>query len=75
MKTYHLPVVVETDEDGIFIVSCPLFKGCHTYGKTIDEALSNLREVVEMCIEEQPLEEQNQFIGVREMVFSIPASA
>jgi predicted RNase H-like HicB family nuclease len=54
MKTYHLPVVVEIDEDGFFIVSCPLYKGCHSYGKTIDEALENLKEVVSMCIEEQP---------------------
>ena len=73
MKTYHLPIVVETDEDGIFIVSCPLFKGCHTYGKTIDEALSNLKEVVEMCLEEQPVNEGNKFIGIREMEFKIPA--
>jgi len=51
MKTYHLPVVVETDEDGIFIVSCPVFKGCHSYGNTIDEALDNLKEVVKMCID------------------------
>lgn len=75
MKTYHLPVVVETDEDGIFIVSCPLFKGCHTYGKTIDEALDNLKEVVEICISEQPIAEENKFIGVREMEFKIPARA
>ncbi|MGZ8557161.1 MAG: type II toxin-antitoxin system HicB family antitoxin [Chitinophagaceae bacterium] len=75
MKTYHLPIIVETDEDGIFIVSCPVFKGCHSYGKTIDEALNKLKEVVEMCIEEQPEVEQNKFIGVREMEFKIPASA
>jgi predicted RNase H-like HicB family nuclease len=55
MKTYHLPIVVEVDEDGIFIVSCPLFKGCHSYGKTIDEALVNLNEVVEICVEEKTL--------------------
>ena len=75
MKMYHLPVVVETDEDGIFIVSCPVFKGCHSYGSTIDEALGNLKEVVTMCIDEQPVEEQNKFIGVREMEFKMPASA
>ncbi len=69
MKTYHLPVVVEVDEDGFFIVSCPLYKGCHSYGKTIDEALENLKEVVAMCIEEQPSEELNKFVGVREMEF------
>lgn len=52
MKTYHLPVVVEIDENNVFIVSCPSFKGCHTYGKTIDEAMTNLREVIEICLEE-----------------------
>jgi len=52
MKTSHFPVVVEIDEDGIYIVSCHIFTGCHAAGKTIDEALIDLREVVEMCIEE-----------------------
>lgn len=69
MKTYHLPIVVEIDEDGFFIVSCPLYKGCHSYGKTIDEALENLKEVVAMCVEEEPLEEVNKFVGIREMEF------
>lgn len=69
MKTYHLPIVVEVDEDGFFIVSCPFYKGCHSYGKNIDEALDNLKEVIAMCVEEQPLEESNKFIGVREIEF------
>ena len=69
MKTYHLPIAVEVDEDGFFIVSCPLYKGCHSYGKNIDEALDNLKEVIAMCVEEQPLEESNKFIGVRELEF------
>jgi predicted RNase H-like HicB family nuclease len=75
MKTYHFPVVVETDEDGIYIVSCPTFKGCHSDGHTIDEALNNLREVIEICMEEQSAENINQFIGVREMEVTIPISA
>ena len=45
MKKMHLPIIVEIDEDGYYIVSCPLFKGCHSYGTTIDEALTNIREV------------------------------
>jgi len=43
------------DEDNYYIVSCPVFKGCHSYGKTIDEAMNNIREVVEMCVEEMPV--------------------
>ena len=47
----HFPILVEQDVDGIFIVSCPLFQGCHSYGKSIDEALSNIQEVIELCLE------------------------
>lgn len=75
MKTFHLPVVVEVDEDGIFIVSCPLYKGCHSYGKNIEEAVANLKEVAEMCIAEEQQTSSNQFIGVREMELTINASA
>jgi predicted RNase H-like HicB family nuclease len=75
MKKYHFPVVVETDEDGVYIVSCPTFKGCHSYGNTIDEAVENLREVIEICLEEQSPENINQFIGVREMKVIVPISA
>ena len=48
----HFPILIEQDEDSIFIVSCPTFKGCHSYGNTIDEAISNIREVIELCLEE-----------------------
>jgi len=66
-KTLHLPILVEQDEDNIYIVSCPVFKGCHSYGETIDEALDNIKEVVEMCLEEEKSDEMNRFIGFREM--------
>lgn len=67
MKTLHVPILIETDEDGIFIVSCPQFKGCHTYGKTIDEALSRIKEVIELCSEETPFDTLNTFVGFREV--------
>jgi predicted RNase H-like HicB family nuclease len=67
MKKLHLPIIIEMDEDGYYTVSCPLFKGCHSYGETIDEALGNIREVIEMCLEETELEELNKFIGFREL--------
>ncbi|HGE72457.1 TPA: type II toxin-antitoxin system HicB family antitoxin [Candidatus Poribacteria bacterium] len=70
MEKLHLPIIVEIDEDGYYIVSCPLFKGCHSYGKTIDEVLANIREVIDMCLEETKLEELNKFVGFREMEVS-----
>jgi predicted RNase H-like HicB family nuclease len=67
MKKLHLPILIETDEDGIYIVSCPSFKGCHSYGKTIEEALKNIKEAIELCLEDSKPTEINKFIGFREM--------
>lgn len=65
----HLPILVEQDEDGVYIVSCPLFKGCRSYGHTIDEAMTNIREVIDMCLEEEEEKPNtlNQFIGYRDL--------
>lgn len=49
----QFPVFVEKDEEGFYVVECPLFKGCYSQGKTLDEALSNIREVIELCLEEK----------------------
>jgi len=67
MKKIHVPILIETDEDGIYIVSCPLFKGCHSYGKTIDEALSRIKEVIDICLEDSQPEQLNTFVGFREI--------
>jgi predicted RNase H-like HicB family nuclease len=66
----HLPIIIEQDEDNVYIVSCPAFKGCHSYGNTIEEAMKNLREVIEICLEEQQIDTSNKFIGFREMEIS-----
>jgi predicted RNase H-like HicB family nuclease len=67
MKILHLPLVIETDEDGVYIISCPTLSGCHSYGKTIDEALSNVKEAIDLCLEEINPNEINKFVGFREL--------
>ncbi|MCD4767313.1 MAG: type II toxin-antitoxin system HicB family antitoxin [Methanosarcinales archaeon] len=67
MNKLHLPIIVEIDEDGYYIVTCPIFKGCHSYGETIDEAMANISEVIDMCLEETEVEELNKFVGFREL--------
>ena len=53
----HLPLFIEKDEDGFYIVECPVLEGCYTQGKTIDEALINIREVIELILEEKKNQE------------------
>ncbi len=51
--TKQLPLIIEKDEDGIYVVECPLFDGCYSQGKTIDEALKNIREVLALVVKEK----------------------
>jgi len=53
MKSNKLPIFIEKDEDGIYVVECPLFRGCYSQGKTLDQALKNIKEVIGLCLEEK----------------------
>jgi predicted RNase H-like HicB family nuclease len=48
-----LAVVIERDEDGFYVASCPALKGCWSQGKTEEEALVNIREAMEGWLEAQ----------------------
>ena len=56
MKSYIFKIVVEEDafEDGriAYHAYCPALKGCHTWGHTYSEALANVREAVELYVED-----------------------
>lgn len=52
-KAHPLPLVIERDEDGFYVIECPIFSGCYSQGKTLDEALRNIREVIGLCLEEK----------------------
>lgn len=53
MKKHLLPILIEKDEDGYYVVECPLFSSCYTQGKTLDEAVKNIKEVIQICLEEK----------------------
>ena len=42
----HLLVVFQTDEDGWEVASCPTLPGCHSQGRTREEALANVQEAI-----------------------------
>ena len=51
-----LPVVLTPGEDGWIVAECPLISGCISQGRTRDEALANIREAIELCLETAPQE-------------------
>lgn len=51
MATYRFTIVVEQDEDGVYIASCPALQGCYSQGDTYDEAVENLKDAIRLHIE------------------------
>ena len=51
MPGYKFTVVVEKDEDGLYVASVPLLQGCYTQGETYEEALENIKDAIKLHIE------------------------
>jgi predicted RNase H-like HicB family nuclease len=69
MKPKDFFVVIERDEDGMYVGEVPQLKACYSQGETIDELMTNIREVIEMCLEELDQEEPStEFIGIQRLV-------
>jgi predicted RNase H-like HicB family nuclease len=47
----HLKVLISEGEDGWLVVQCPSIPGCISQGKNPQEALDNIREAIEGCME------------------------
>ena len=46
-----LNVILEQDEDNIWIVECPSIPGCISQGETKEEALNNIKDAIIACLE------------------------
>lgn len=64
---HHLPVVIEQDEDGVFIVSIPTLVGCRSYGYSLSEAMANIAEAASLCLEDDLTAPSSTFVGVRDL--------
>jgi predicted RNase H-like HicB family nuclease len=40
-------VIIEQDEDGIYVVQCPSLPGCISQGTTRNEAMINIQDAIE----------------------------
>lgn len=73
MDRKHFPVIIEQDGDGVYVVSCPVIRGCHSYGHTVDEAVDNIIEAIRVCLEEEEISVDTtmQFIGIRDVELTL----
>ena len=52
MQVLNIPVILQPDEEEGYVVICPVIAGCYSQGDTIEEALDNIREAIELCLED-----------------------
>ena len=53
MKKYKLSVLIERDEDGYLVATVPSLKSCYTQAKTMEELMPRIKEVVDLCLQEE----------------------
>lgn len=44
-------VTIDRDEDGVWIVESPAIPGCISQGETKEEAIENIKDAIELCLE------------------------
>lgn len=64
MRTFNF--IVERDPDtGVLVGSVPGWPGAHSQGATLDDLEKNLREVVEMLLEDGDPDLESEFVGLQ----------
>ncbi len=60
-------VTLERDETGMIVAECPAIPGCVSQGKTETEALANIREAIEACLEARAANGMPLTVATREV--------
>ena len=65
-------VIIEQDEDGMYIAHVPELPGCHTQGESISEVLENIKEAIVLYLEhtEEKEVEPVRFVAVHKVRIS-----
>ncbi len=70
-----LTAYIEKDsETGLYVAIVPGIPGAHTQAETLDELQENLKEVLELCLEEMEPENKRylpQFVGIQQVEVSV----
>ena len=62
-------VLIEQDEDGIYIAKVPDIPGCYTQGKSVEQVMERIKEAIEVCLEAESTESYKplKFVGIQQI--------
>lgn len=61
-------VIEKCSETGLYVGHVPGFPGAHSQGETLDELNANLREVIEMLLDDGMPKLETEFVGTQTLV-------
>ena len=65
MKNFTLIVTVEPQEEGGYLAICENIRQCYAEGETYEEAIENLKDVAQICLE---LDAQREGVSLEELL-------
>ena len=67
-KIRNFTVLIEQDEDGIYVAKVLDIPGCYTQGKTVQQAMERIKEAIQVCLEsDEEQHQQMKFIGLQQV--------
>jgi len=66
-------ILIRKAPDGFYIASCPLIPEAQAQGRTDEECIANIKEVLELCLEfrKERGEEIPEEIGTKQVMIAI----
>jgi predicted RNase H-like HicB family nuclease len=60
-------VVIEHDEDDYYVATVPALRGCHTQAKNLDTLMKRVREVIQLCLEDEHASASLELVGIQQI--------
>ena len=63
-------VIIERDDAASYVAECPALRACYTQGKTYEDVIENIKDVIRLCLEDlkakkKSIPNQPEIIGIR----------
>jgi predicted RNase H-like HicB family nuclease len=73
-KKFSAQIIIEQDESGFYVAECPALKACYAQGRTFEEAIENIKDVIMLCMKDfegKTLPVQPEIIGIKRLELAI----
>ena len=63
-------VIIHEAEEGGYWAECPVLRGCNVQGVTFENVEKNIKEAIELCIEE--INSRKEIIPIQKRIYILP---